>query len=290
MAACIRVLLRLIGRLPLPVGRAAGLGVGALLWLVPARARRTTRANIDRCFPELTPAERRRLVRRSLLHTGRTLTDSAWAWMQPARTLSRAVREIHGFERLLAARDEGRGIIFACPHIGCWEMVGLFLPQYVPLTSLYRPPRLRALEPLLVEGRQHTGATLVPTDSRGVRAIHRALKAGDTVGILPDQAPHEGHGIIAPFFGQPARTMTLLSRLARSHRATVLFCVMQRLPNGRGFRLHMLPASPDVSADDDRTAAAAVNRDVERCIALCPEQYMWSYRRFRRTDSRRRRP
>jgi Kdo2-lipid IVA lauroyltransferase/acyltransferase len=285
-ATLLHTLIHAVGRLPLRLGRLAGLGIGALIWLLPNRVRRTTRVNLDRCFPELPAAARRRLARASLMHLGQTLTDSAWAWTRSPAVLTEAVRETRGMDLVHAARDRGDGIIFVSPHIGCWELVGIYLAEHVPLTALYRPPRLAALEAVMTEGRQRSGATLVPTDGRGIRALHKALKRGETIGILPDQAPHPGHGVIAPFFGNPARTMTLLSRMARATNVTVIFCVMERLPHGAGFCLHLLPGSRGIGQPDDVAAATVVNQDVERCIALCPEQYMWSYRRFRRTGGR----
>jgi KDO2-lipid IV(A) lauroyltransferase len=46
-----------------------------------------------------------------------------------------------------------------------------------------------------------------------------------------------------------------------------------------------LPAPAGIASEDDVTAAAALNQGIEQCIALCPEQYLWSYRRFRRRPS-----
>ncbi len=276
-----------VGRLPLPAAQVLGAGLGSVIWLLPNRARRTASANIARCFPALTPAAHRRLLRQSLQHLGRTVTDSAWVWTRPPAALESVVREVRGYDAVEAAQTAGRGVIFVSPHIGCWELVGTWLARRTPLTALYRPPRLRALEPIMIAGRERTGARLVPTDARGVRTLARALKAGEAIGILPDQAPPPGRGVIAPFFGEPARTMMLLSRLARQREVSVIFCVMERLPRGAGFRLHLLPAIEEVGAADDIAAATAVNREVERCIALRPEQYMWSYRRFRRVGSRR---
>jgi len=284
--ALLQALIGALGRLPLPVGRALGWGAGLLLWLVPNRLRATTRANIERCSPELTVAERRRRVRRSLCHLGQTVTDSCWTWSQSPERIRGAVQAIEGRELLERGRDPGQGVMVVTPHIGCWEIVSAYAAQEFPMTVLYRPPRLTGLERVITAGRERCGARLVPTDSRGIRALHRALKGGEAIGLLPDQAPRPGQGVLVPFFGQPARTMTLLSRLARASDPLVIFWVMERLPRGRGFRLHLLAGSPDIKAADEATAAAAVNRDVERCIALCPEQYMWSYRRFRRAGGR----
>lgn len=285
-AALLRAAIRAIGWLPLPLGRALGWAGGQLLWLLPNRVRATTRANVERCYPALATAARRRLVRRSLGHLGQTLVDSCWTWSRSGAAIRRAVVAVEGGELLDEARRSKQGVILVSPHIGCWEMVGAYCAQRLALTALYRPPRLAAMEAVVTAGRQRTGARLVPTDARGIRALHRALRAGEAIGILPDQAPRPGQGVIAPFFGQPVRTMTLLSRLARSSDARVLICVMERLPRGNGFRLHVRAAGDAIKAAEETRAAAAVNREVERSIALCPEQYMWSYRRFRRTGRR----
>jgi len=283
----LRLGLRAIGHLPLPLGRGLGLLLGAGLWLARGRAWQTTMANLERCFPALSAAERRRLARASLLHTGRTFTDSARVWVGDPRTTDALVRETRGYDLVETARSRGDGILLILPHIGCWELVGTFFATRIPFTALYRPPRVAALEPLLRAGRERAGTRLAATDGRGVRTLYRALRAGEAIAILPDQAPAPRHGVVAPFFGQPAQTVTLVSRLARGPRVTAIACVMERLPRARGFRLHLLPAEPAIADADEVAAATAVNREVERCIALCPAQYMWSYRRFRRTATRR---
>jgi KDO2-lipid IV(A) lauroyltransferase len=87
--------------------------------------------------------------------------------------------------------------------------------------------------------------------------------------------------VYAPFFGEPALTMTLLPRLARRTGAAVLFVFVERLPRARGYRMHWLPAPEGIADADPVISATALNRGVEACVALCPEQYQWTYRRFK---------
>ena len=109
-----------------------------------------------------------------------------------------------------------------------------------------------------------------------------ALKRGEYVGILPDQEPKADRGaLFAPLFGVPAFTMLLVSRLARKTGARVVFMFAERLPGRRGFHVHCLPAAEDIGSENDEVAARALNEGVERCVALCPEQYIWPYKRFR---------
>jgi KDO2-lipid IV(A) lauroyltransferase len=191
------------------------------------------------------------------------------------------VREVRGWEQVEAAQAAGRGVIFLSPHLGAWELGSLYMARHYPVTALYRPLRVPGLDALVRAARERTGATLMPTDASGVRSLYRALERGETVGILPDQEPGSGGGIFAPFFGHPANTMVLVSRLASRSGAVVLFCVPERLPRGRGFRLNFTPAPAAVSAADLNRSVAAMNAGVEAWVRRLPAQYLWSYKRFK---------
>jgi KDO2-lipid IV(A) lauroyltransferase len=114
----------------------------------------------------------------------------------------------------------------------------------------------------------------------GVRTLFKRLLVGGVVGILPDQQPKAGEGEFAPFFGTPALTMVLLSRLAQRTGATVLFAFAERLPRGEGFRMRFLPAPEGIDAEDLPAAVAALNRGVENCVKIAPAQYQWAYKRY----------
>ncbi|MBI3774738.1 MAG: hypothetical protein HY273_04160 [Gammaproteobacteria bacterium] len=146
---------------------------------------------------------------------------------------------------------------------------------------MYRPPRLRELEALIVESRERFGAHLVPTTAAGVRNLFQVLERGGCVGILPDQDPGEGSGVFAPFFGQRAYSMTLLSRLARKTNAAVFFVYAQRLPRAAGYHLHFVAAHPEIAHADANIATGHLNAGVEACVRTLPEQYQWGYKRFK---------
>ena len=138
---------------------------------------------------------------------------------------------------------------------------------------------------MVLEARQRTGASLVPTDRAGVGALLRTLCAGGIGGILPDQVPPDGAaGLNVPFMGVPCFTSTLSSRLLRRSGALAITAFAQRVQGG--FILRYSPARPEVYGEDLRQAAAAVNREVEDCLRHCPEQYQWEYKRFRTRPER----
>ncbi|MBK1735358.1 lipid A biosynthesis acyltransferase [Halorhodospira abdelmalekii] len=272
--------MRLLGRCPLPLLHGSGWVLGQLLARVPNHLRLISAINLALCFPARSEAQRRRLQRRALIETCKTALELGPVLTGDAERITRRwVRAVHGHHHLEKALGSGRGLILLAPHLGCWELLNLWVAARYPLTALYRPPRQSALEPLLVRGRTRNGARMLPADTQGIRALIRALRAGEVVGILPDQEP-AGSEPFAPFFGVPAKTMTLASRLAHKSQAAVVFGFAKRLPAGGGFELHFLPAPEGVAAADPHIATAALNRGVEACVQKAPTQYQWTYKRF----------
>jgi len=179
----------------------------------------------------------------------------------------------------------GRGVIFLTPHLGCFEISAQGLAQrysqrYGPLTVLYRPARQAWLAALMRAARDRPGLATAPTTLAGVRQMIRSLRGGHAVGLLPDQVPPDGMGAWAPFFGRDAYTMTLSARLAQQTGATVLLLWGERLPWGRGFRLHFRELLRPLAEDLDQ-AVAQVNQEMERLIRECPSQYLWGYARYK---------
>ena len=272
-------LVRLIARLPLSVlhGLGAGLGFIASRW--PNKQRRNALMNIALCLPHLSRTEQIRLRNRNLREFGKTYFEIGYLWLRPVNHVLALVREVKGAE--LLRRDGGKGLIVLSPHIGAWELAGLYLAAQGPTAIFYKPQSY--LDDLIRTSRARSGARLAPITSKGIRVLVQALERGEFVGILPDQEPKADKGaVFAPFCGVPAFTMLLVNRLARRTGAAVVFLFAERLPGEQGFRLHCLPAPDGIDSDDDLVAAAALNQGIEQCVMTCPEQYLWPYKRFRR--------
>ena len=268
--------------LPLRLNQAVGRLIGRLLWWLPNENRRITLVNLRLAFPHDSEQERNRIAKQSLLHLGMMATELGPAWLWSDKKIMPLIKEIKGQSLLDDALAAKKGIIFLAPHIGAWELIGPFLSTQYPSTFLYRPPNISGLEDFMVTSRGRFGAVLAPTDMRGVRTLIKALKQQQVSVILPDQDAGEKGGIHAPFFEHPARTMTLASKLIQKTDCAFLFVAMERLPKAQGYRIHFLPAEADVASPDEVIATQALNRGVEQCVRLIPEQYLWSYRRFRK--------
>ena len=277
----VKVFLRIISWFPLSVAHGLGRTFGKFVNSYSNELSRVTRRNIELCYPELNEQQRNKLVRESLMQTGMAAVECGAMWLWPVDRVLKKVRKVSGWELMEKARDEGKGVVFAAPHLGAWEVIGLYSAMRSPMTCMYRPPKLTGLDRLIRKGRGRSGVALVPTDAGGVRALYKALSRGELVGILPDQDPGHGAGIFAPFFGIEANTMTLLSRLAGKANVTVLMAYVERLPKGLGYHIHIMPALGCLADKDPVTSATCLNQGVEECVRALPSQYQWAYRRFK---------
>jgi KDO2-lipid IV(A) lauroyltransferase len=267
------VLLRSIGKLPLPVLHALGTVLGWAVYGMSPTYRRNLRTNLAQAgYAEA------RVRRAAIAAAGKMLAELPVIWFRPHAEVSALVREDHGLQQAIAARKSGEPVLLLAPHMGCFEIASQYVARHVPLTVLYRPPKLRWLEPIMLEGRGRPNVKVEPADAAGVRAIFRALKAGEAVGLLPDQVPGEGEGEWAEFFGRPAYTMTLAAKLAERQGVQCHLVFARRLPRGRGYAIvaRKLPA-----AQPNERPARRVNRALEALVRECPEQYLWSYNRYK---------
>ncbi len=281
LAVFLSGLVRVLNWSLLPVNHFYGTLAGLFLCVFGKNVKRITRTNLAIAFPDLNQEERAKLARKSVLELGKTMSELGPAWCGSKRRLLNIVTEVHGEDIVQQAMQDGRGVLILGPHFGAWEIAGMYLSIQYDILGLYRRPRLAALEALTRRARGRFGATMVPADMSGVRAICKALRQKKVVGILPDQDPGDSGSVNAPFFGRPVRTMLLASRLAAKSDCLVVYCVAERLPRGAGYRIHFKQAHPDVASANDLTAATAINEGIESIIGINPAQYLWSYKRYR---------
>jgi KDO2-lipid IV(A) lauroyltransferase len=257
-----------------------GVLLGYLLWLIPNSTRRIAHINLCLCFPDWSTAARRRLLRKSLVETSKGLLELGPIWYWDRKRLEGFVKEAEDHEVLSAALTQGQGAILITPHLGSWELAGLYYSGQYPMTILYRFNRL-GLDPLICAGRGRFGARLVTTDRRGVRSLFQALNENTLLGVLPDQDPGRDKGLFTPFFGLSANTMTLVARLAIRTGAPVFLTYAERLSRGKGFKIHLQPLPKIIAETSLENAVAAMNVAIEQAVWRLPEQYLWGYKRFK---------
>ena len=275
----LRLLLTAFALLPLPVVH----GLGKLLgWVGSALSLQHARISADNLhssgiYPN--PAEFKKAARLSIGESGKALLESLAIWLRSDQRQAALVKNFDGWEHIEQGLASGKGLIFLSPHIGCFEITSLYVANRFPITILYRSPRHAWMLPIMNWGRQRGQISLVQANAQGVKHLLKALQRGEAIGILPDQAPQEGEGEWAPFFGRPAYTMTLASKLAKTTGAHVLMVFGERLAYGRGYTIHVRPI-----ADGGIDTPSLLNSEIERTILQCPSQYLWGYDRYKARD------
>ncbi|TNF48667.1 lipid A biosynthesis acyltransferase [bacterium] len=268
--------------LPLRALHGLGAGLGWLLNAFPTEPRQIARINLGLAYPELDRRQLLNMVRKNMIETGKSFAELGYVWFMNDKKLHRLIKEESGKGVYEDAVREGRGLIALPPHLGSWEFLSHYYAQLAPSTCLYRPPKMQKMNKFVLHSRQRMGARMVPTTPSGVKALYRTLAQRGNVGILPDQDPGNEAGVFAPFFGIPANTMTLVARLARKNRTPVIVACAQRLPKGRGYNILARRVSEGIYSEDEVEAASAMNKSLELLVREIPEQYIWSYKRFKR--------
>lgn len=278
----IKIILRLAGLLsflPLSVLRQFGVFIGIVAAWLNTRAIRVSRINLRIAHPDMSTQEIERISRLRLRHMGKISLETLKVWRRGYQWSDKKIIHIEGIEHFEAALANDGGIIAIAPHFGNWEVVGQWLSQRVPMTTLYKPPKNPLVEKWIKDGREKCGATLVPTNVRGVAAVLKTLKRGELTGILPDQQPPLDSGAFSPYFGTPALTMTLIHNLIQRTNCQAIICLAELVPGG--WKLIFRPVSDELYSADQDTHLAALNREIESVAMLTPEQYQWEYKRYR---------
>ena len=258
---------------------------GLLGWLAyglsPSYRRRF---NGNAALAGLDAVERRAAV----ADAGRMLTELPRLWLRPREHGIDDPVRWEGAELIEQLLALGKGLVVLTPHMGSWEVSGRAYAERFgtrqPMTCLYRPARQAWLRELEETARARPGMGIAPANLAGVRQLLRALRRGETVGLLPDKVPPEGMGVWVPFFGQPAYTMTLAARLVQQTGAAVVIVWTERLPRGAGYVVRALPLPvplPLPAEGGEAACALAVNQSMEAVIRMKPSQYLWGYHRYK---------
>lgn len=257
---------------------ACGRALGTLMfYAIPAR-RRIAEINLELCFPALSLTQRAHMLRRHFSSAGISVIETAMAWWASDSQLEK-IHHIEGLHHLQAAAQNDKGILLVSAHFTTLEIGGRLLSQHAPFQVMYREHDNPLFEAVMRRSRAaHYDAV---HERRAVRDIIQNLKAGHTVWYAPDQDYGRKHSVFAPFFSVPAATITATARFAKISNATVIPFFQQRLDDGSGYRLHILPAIENFPSGNDVTDATTINAIIEQEVRQYPEQYLWVHRRFK---------
>jgi len=272
-------LLKIVFWLPQPARMAIGRWLGRALMSVAGSRRLIAERNIEICFPELSPEDRRMLTRRHFESLGMSVIELGIAWWSNDDYMNRMV-ELRGVEHLHSALEQGKGVLMLGGHFASLEMSGRPLRALLPpMAAMYRPSNNPLIDQLMRRCRGRSTADLIT--KRGIRQLLKVLKENRPVWYAADQAYSRKGTVLAPFFGEPAATNSAVSQIARLSGATVVPFFPTRVNNGSRYRLEVLPALENFPSGDDTADAARLSEVLEVLIRKAPEQYYWVHRRFK---------
>ncbi|MBT0569465.1 lysophospholipid acyltransferase family protein [Curvibacter sp. CHRR-16] len=269
-----RVLFLITARFPLCFLHCCGWWMGWLIFLLSPSYRRHFLLQVRQAqvgWRQWLPA---------VGHSGKLVAELPRIWLGkpvPARWANPEVVQ--------QTLQQGLGAVLLTPHCGSFEATAqLYARDFGvvgnPLTVLFRPSRQAVLTDIVSQSRQRPGMRTAPTSLAGVKQLIKALRAGESVGILPDQVPPQGQGVWAPLFGRDAYTMTLAARMAAQTGAPMLWLWGERLPWGRGFVVHAIPG-PNLAGLDVQEACGVLNASMEPVVRQAASQYLWGYNRYK---------
>jgi KDO2-lipid IV(A) lauroyltransferase len=281
--AAARTVLTGLRWLPRPLAAATGRGLGRLAYRVRGRLQRTGLRNLELAFPELSAAERARILRGCFINLGRLLGEVSHFPRATPESLQRII-ECEGLENLEAAQARGRGVILFTGHLGAWELSSFALSAFgYPVNFLVRRIDNPRVEQLIEKMRTRFGNRSIDKRS-AARQMLRTLHAGQTLGILVDlnTQPHEG--IFVDFFGIPASTTVGLASIALRTEASILPTFVPWDEKRQRFLLRIDPPLEITPTGDEREdvrqLTAQFTSVVEKYVRRYPDQWLWIHKRW----------
>ncbi|WP_312680309.1 lipid A biosynthesis lauroyl acyltransferase [Stutzerimonas nitrititolerans] len=273
-------LLWLVIQLPYRVLLALGWVLGKAMYHLAGSRRRIARRNLELCFPDLSDAERERLLKENFASNGIALFEMAMSWWWPQARLQR-LAHIEGLEHLRQAQAEGQGVILMALHFTTLEIGAALLGQRHTIDGMYREHKNPVFDFVQRRGRERHNRDATAIEREDVRAMLKVLRAGRAIWYAPDQDYGRKQSLFVPLFGILAATVTATSKFARLGRARVVPFTQQRLADGSGYRLVIHPPLENFPGESDEADCLRINRWVEEAVSLNPEQYLWAHRRFK---------
>jgi len=271
-------LMRLIQLLPHALLLLVGRMIGRLVRWLPLHYTPVARSNLRLCLPELTQAQRERVLNEHFEALGMGLCESAMTWWGSDSDFTRLSRVV-GLEHLRQALDRGRGAILLTAHFTTLEIGARVLNTQVPLNAMHKRPKNGLLAHFFEHHRGRHALRIFSRDN--VRGMVRALRDNECVWYAPDQSYRKKGAAMVHFFGIPAATNVFTSRLAQMTGAAVLFVGHERLPGTAGYCVTINPAPSGYPSESAVNDAEQFHRFVEAEVRRNPAQYWWIHRRFK---------
>jgi KDO2-lipid IV(A) lauroyltransferase len=263
-----------------------GIAIGFIGYCLDRRHIPIGMKNLAIAFPERSEAEHRRILRASYINLGRGGAELIRLGGFFSQRLKRRV-EYHRFDYWdeVTARHPGRGLLILSAHFGNFELLAAGHAMHgFQINLVHHTQRFLAGDALITFIRERAGVEIIRKHA-AARAVLKALRRNETVGIPFDQNAKRSEAIFVPFFNEPAATTSGLARLVAISGAPVVPAFIVREPDMRSHRIEIQDEVPiqrtgDAAADIEENTRRFV-KVVEDMVRRYPEQFLWTHRRYR---------
>ena len=252
-----------------------------LLYLLPNKHKRISKANLELVFSDKSPSQINSILKDSLFHSIMNFLETGLVWGKKDYKKKQGFVDVKNFSEIESSLSSGNGVLLFTPHIGNIEIIINFLGQHTDCTIPYTPPKNKYLDKVITDSRNSSGVKMVETNLGGIKEMLSTLNNKNLVAVASDQVPKRGAGVCSKFFNSEVYSMNLLPKLQQRTGCTVHFMYCERKEKGEGFVIHFHNKTDILS--DDKVGVDKMNNEFEKCIMQLPGQYSWEYKKFKRT-------
>lgn len=249
---------------------------GVVCAVVLPRRRAVLCGNLRRVLgPGASERELRRAVQRAFISYG-------WYWAESLRLEATTPEELEecvffeGLEHLERAQGQGRGIVFAVPHLGNFDVGAARMAAIGhPLTVVVEPVEPPELFEWFCRLRRSGGMRTVPLGPSVTSTVIEVLRANGLVALVCDR-DLGGRGVEVTLFGAPTTLPGGPATLALRTGAALLPAAAFDEPGRR----HRVVIRPPLETDRRGTVEQDVGRitrqmacELEQIIRTAPEQW-----------------
>ena len=273
------IFLMILAILPWSIQHRIARVLGSIAFKSLKSRKQTTIRNLELCFPEWSEAEVLEKSEQVFIDQMLGIFETLNAWYCPKWFEGRI--EIEGLEHIQNAQAQGKGALLLGTHSTLLDAGGYVCAQYFDPDVVYRPQNNPLLDMLIYRCRSTIYTNQIDHDD--MRGLIRHLKNGRAIWYSPDQDFGLKQGVMAPFFGVPAATVTAHRRLLKMTKAEAIPLYFYRdgdISNPK-YKVLIEPPVENLPSDDELDDATRTNLIIERQLRIAPTQYMWFHRRFK---------
>ncbi len=275
------LLLRTLCQLPHSWRLATGRVLGLLSYHLSPNLVHISQRNIELCFPNMEHTQQKQLLKKHYECLGQGVIEMGMAWFLPDKKLASLI-DIEGKTHIEEALQSKQGTLIMGLHFTTTELAGRLASLQFPLSVIYQRAKWPLLDQLLTFHRQKIYQSTIPNTH--IKQLIRTLKNGHAVWYAPDQAIGKSP-VFVPLFGQLAATSTTTSQITQLSKAHLIPVGYYRQSNDR-YLIKFHPKVENFPSDNHAQDAERLNEIIEKLILEYPEQYMWQYKRFKKTAPR----